>query len=76
MNAPLETSFREEKEPEMEDTSTLDSMLTTNEQPLSDLEDDITYVRPQEQYVGACFFISSEYKAVDRWMITWPAYFN
>ncbi|KAF9277472.1 Protein esc2 [Mortierella alpina] len=37
-----ETSFREEKEPEMEDTSTLDSMLTTNEQPLSDLEDDLT----------------------------------
>ncbi|KAF9949095.1 hypothetical protein BGZ72_009058 [Mortierella alpina] len=37
-----ETSYREEKDPEMEDTSALDSMLTMNEPCLSDLEDDTT----------------------------------
>ncbi|CAO3563308.1 unnamed protein product [Mortierella alpina] len=46
-----ETSFREEKEPEMEDTSALDSMLTVNEAPLSDLEDDTTTLKKAPEAV-------------------------
>ncbi|KAF9571593.1 hypothetical protein EC968_000410 [Mortierella alpina] len=37
-----ETSFREEKDPDMEDTSALDSELTVNEPSLSDIEEDVT----------------------------------
>ncbi|KAF9964720.1 hypothetical protein BGZ70_006053 [Mortierella alpina] len=41
------------QEPEMEDTSALDSMLTVNEQPLSDLEDDTTTPKKAPEVVKA-----------------------